>query len=542
MLSDRRGSILLPGMAMGMILTMMGMHIMDTTKAILLRALGQNAVDAIALESAVWHAQGMNLIVLINVVMAAIMSILVAIRVAEILLIGAIAILTIAAAVASFFSFGTAGAAATNLIRVLTQALARVVQFENRVSRPIIDTLTKASDAERTIAAVMPYIALAHPVTLSNDVPGIPFSFSLVPAAFEKQFSEAGIKINGYKVETAWPARMGTIALPNSVNKLFDKAVAKLPAGGQTGVSAAMTVAKNAVGSLPVQEEDFYQLCGRAAELMVASMMHIFGLGGMDQGAIDKVSSFAAVIVGSLPSVMCTPISELKSTVESQVTEAVTAKCNGEKKKREDEGGEWSDTDQDDCKKKNEEAYTKQFKAPDAEQIKVARLWGIISAPKESPFLHTWGVTYLESKYGVDDANANGEFRHVCNGGGDAASRSCAENSMWSNGWYAKLVPVRNFIDEVEQKLGSIFSGWLGRFIGKNITGLMDELVKKLGGTNPLKGQSALTDALNRAIGTVAGSKFANGWWNRRLVAGLPFGWLSRVGVNKLEEYPLYLH
>jgi hypothetical protein len=540
MLSDRRGSILLPGMAMGMILTMLGMHIMDTTKAILLRALGQNAADAIALEGAVWHAQGMNLIVLINVVMAAIMSILVAIRVAELLLIGAIAILTIAAAVASFFSFGTAGAAASQLIRVLTQSLTRVVQFENRVSRPIVKTLTQAANVERTIAAVMPYIALAHPVTLTNGVKGMPYSFSLVPAKFEQEFSKASVTIKDYKIETSFPERMGTIVLPGSFDKMIDKALAKLPAGGKKGVDSAVGIAKYAVGSLPVQEEDFYQLCGRAAELMVANMLHIFSLGGMDQGAIDKVSSFAAVIVGSLPSLMCTPISELTATVESQVTDAVTKKCGDDKKAKEDGGDKWTDTMQKDCEEKNKKAYTKQFSAPDAEEIKVARLWGIINAPKESPFLHVWAFAGIESKLALEPANANGEFRHVCNGGGDAASRSCAENSMWSNGWYAKLVPVRNFIDELEQKLGAIFSGWMSRFVGRNITNLLDRVVKNMN-TNPLA-SNALNDSLNRAIGTLIGPKFANGWWNRRLVGGLPFGWLQRWEVNDLNKYPEYLH
>ncbi len=540
---DRRGSILLPGMAMGLILTMLGMHIMDTTKGILLRELGQNAVDAIALESAVWHAQGMNLIVLINVVMAAIMSILVAIRVAEILLIGAIAILTIAAAVASFFSFGTAGAAATQLIRVLTQALARVVQFEDKVSRPIMTTLGHAADAERTIAAVMPYIALAHPVTLSNDVPGIPFAFSLVPAEFERKFSTSSVTIKDYKIENSFPARMGTIVLPGPIDTMVNKAVAKLPAGGQGGVNKAIGIAKYAVGSLPVQEEDFYQLCGRAAELMVANMLHLFSFGGMDQGAIDKVSSFAAVIVGSLPTVMCTPLKQLKANIEQQVTDAVTQKCKDDKKAREDDGGDWSDDDQKKCEKDNKDKYKKQFESPDAEEIKVARLWGIIQNPKESPFLHTWAVTAIENpKLTVEPANANGEFRHVCDGGADAAGRGCGENSMWSNGWFAKLVPVRNFSDEAEQKLGAVFAGWFSRFMGKNITQVVDRVIKAMKvNANPLA-SSALSDSLNRVFGTAIGGKAANGWWNRRLLAGQPFGWLQRWEVNDLEKYPEYLH
>jgi hypothetical protein len=545
MLSDRRGSLLLPGMAMGLILTLMGMHILDTTKAILYRELGQNAVDAIALESAVWHAQGMNLIVLINVVMAAIYSILVAIRVVEILLIGAIAILTIAAAVASFFSFGTAGAAATALIRQLTQALTRVVQFENRVSRPIVNTLTKAADAERTIAAVMPYIALAHPVTLANDVPGTPVAFSLIPAEFERLVSTAGPTIkrfDNYQVQTAFPARMGTIALPGPVDRLFGKAVGKLPSGGQKGVNGALTIAKSAIGSLPVQEEDFFQVCGRAGELLAGTLAHIFGgPAGLPQAAIDKVGAFTAVIVGSVPTLFCTPTSELVSKVDDLVTEAVGKKCKDDKKRKEDDGDTWSDDDQKKCEKDNKDKYKKELSAPDSEEIKVGRLWGIIEKPKDSPFLHVWGATEIESPLGLEPANANSEFRHVCNGGSDAAGRGCNENSMWSNGWFAKMVPVRKFTDELEQKLGSVFAGWFSRFMGRTVSGVLDKVVKLKVNTNPL-GSSPLNDMLNRAFGTLLGRAFANGWWNRRLASGQAFSWLHRLNVNDLNRYPEYLH
>jgi hypothetical protein len=547
MLADRRGSILLPGMAMGMILTMLGMHVIDTCKAILIRELGQNAADAVALESAVWHAQGMNLLVLINVVMAAILSILVAIRVAEILLIAAIAIVTIAAAVASFFSFGTAEADAAPLIEMLTNALTRTIEFENKVSPKIIDALSKAADVEKTVAAVVPYIAVAHPVTLANDVPGIPFAFSLVPAEFERQVSTSAIELKGdgffkgYKIENAFPARMGTIALPGSMGKLVDSALAKLPAKGV--VSTAVTIGKYATGSLPVQEEDFYQLCERAAELVVANMLHVFSFGGLNQSAIDKVSSFAGVIAGSLHTLACTPISELKSKVDAQVKDAVDQKCKDDKKAKEDGGGKWSDAEQKKCKDDNEKKYKKQFSAPDAEAIKVARLWGVIASPKESPFLHVYAVTQLPSKFNVEPANANGEFRHVCDGGNDAGYRGCGENSMWSNGWFAKLVPVRNLGLEVEMKLGAIFAGWLSRFMGKNVTSLVDQFVKKLPvNGNPLQ-SNALNDSLNRVIGTLVGPKAANGWWNRRLLGGQTFQGLQRLGVqNDLTKYPEYLH
>jgi hypothetical protein len=572
---DRRGSILIPGMAMGMILVMCAMHMLDTTKSILLRTMGQNAADAIALESAIWHAQGMNIIALINVIMAAIFSILLAVRVVEILLIAAIAILAIAAAVASFFSFGAAGSAATAMIRQLTQGLIRTQRFEDKISDPIIKTLTFAADAERTICAVMPYVALAHPVTLTNDVPGIPWSLSLVPAVFEQKFSkfpnvpafaddkgkgpklpfkEMRIKsfmgkdgkehkFEGFEVETSFPARMGTIVPPRQFDTWVAGKTANLSRGKKNAVTEAVDYTKGLVGSLPVQEEDFYQVCGRAAELMSATLLHVLGGPvGLDTAAIEKVTSFVAVVVGSLPTLMCTPIKSVNATLTKELEGAVTKKCSDEKSAWESDeknkGKKYTEAQAKSCK--DREGKKAKIDAKNSESIKVGRLWGLMLGPKESPFLHVWSVVHMDSGLDLEPANAMAEFRHVCDGKGDAAGRSCGENSMWSNGWFAKMVPVRDVRDEMRMKIGDLFAGWFSRALGKAITGLVDNALKHVPKADVAT--SKLANALNRMLGTLAGPKAANGWWNRRLAGGKAAAWIAKWSALDLQRFPEYLH
>ncbi|MET0385806.1 MAG: hypothetical protein ABW321_07600, partial [Polyangiales bacterium] len=186
-----QGTVLIAGLFCGIILVLCCLHVLGVSRAILLRALGQNIADAIALESAVWHAQGMNIIVMINLIMAGIMALFMAIRIAEILLITAIAILTVAAAVASFFSFGVGAQAIRPWIQRFGNALRLVHRVEDRVSTPMMNALQYSLEAERLLAAVMPYVALGRPVTRSADLPGLVVGISLVPGWLEQKFSKA---------------------------------------------------------------------------------------------------------------------------------------------------------------------------------------------------------------------------------------------------------------------------------------------------------------------------------------------------------------
>ena len=582
---SERGSVLIVGLFMGVILVLCCLHMVGVCEAILVRALGQNIADAIALEGAVWHAQGMNLIVLINLIMAGVMALFITIRLAELILITAIAVLSVAAAVASFFSSGTGAQALRPIIQRMAQALVRVQRIEDKVSQPVMTTLAYSADAERLLAAVMPYVSLARPVTRSANLPGLVVGISLVPAVLEQKFSKAPqIPIlqdpapGGWKIETSFPARMGTLPLGPHLEAHVKKLDANVASKGLPPglVTEAIDLAKGVFGSLPVQEEDAYQLCARAGEMVTTFFPSVVGL---DDAALGKLGAFAATVFGSMQTMTCTPLKELGSTAENEIRKASDKKCQEEED--EDLGlaplfGDkpyWTDARRKKCRADKLAEAKKQsgWKDPiEFESLKVARLWGIIAAPKNSPFLHVWSLVPLhragpESRFhknmknlfgwdlddvgvqadivdhgDIDPADAMGEFRHVCDGAADAAARSCGENSMWRPGWYGKLVPVRDVSEEMRQKLGDALAGWFSRALGKAIASATDRALQRFvpDASQPFIGM------FERHIGITLGQRMLNNWFNRRYLSELI---TKRLGIQKVEaltaqDYPEHLH
>jgi hypothetical protein len=104
--SDERGAIALLALFMAVFLTALVYYVTGIGETLLQRERMQDAADAAAFSGAVLHARGMNAIVLVNMVMAALLAVLVALKLVELII--AMAILAIA--IASFFAPGLAAA------------------------------------------------------------------------------------------------------------------------------------------------------------------------------------------------------------------------------------------------------------------------------------------------------------------------------------------------------------------------------------------------------------------------------------------------
>jgi hypothetical protein len=595
---DRRGSVLIGGLCMGIIIVLGCIYIIDVAAAALSRMVAQNAADAIAMEGAVWHAQGMNFIVIINLVMAAVMALFIAIRVVEILLAVAIVITVIALAVAEAITalFGVGAAAIPplqELLAVFREGEKQAISLERKVSDPIFTTLAYASNTERLVAAAFPYVSLARPITDSAGLEGHALATSLIPTALENWFSKApnvpivkgkdgksylffwkglackdgsktssGKDCEGFEIESSFPARMGTLPQPTLVKYYVSKLDGKLGKLSKRGIAQTAADAISAgVGSLPVQEEDFYQVCGRAAEFMPAVFAAVFGGVGLDNGSAQRVGDILAATFGSMQKIACTPLPEVTKKLKGKVETARKLFCEGKQKEFEadpnNKDKKWDDKKQKDCQEEAKKKGT--IRDPvDPESIKIARLWGLTASPANSPFLHVWAtspvpggdVYWLDSKgEPPEPGSANGEFRHVCEDKvgdkkvTDAAGRGCAENSMFSPGWYGKLVPVRTLKDELAANFGEIMAGWLGRMLGKSITGIVDKVLAK---TKLGKKYAASIERLfgARYGSLLTSSKVANGWWNRRFTSGELIGLtkLSGVSVMQKKGYPENLH
>jgi hypothetical protein len=129
--SHDQGAIMVIGVFMAILLVGLLWYIAGIGTTIFHRERMQDAADAVALATAIGHARGMNLIVFINLVMAALVAIVLALKVIEMLLTGLILIL---AAIAWFFP--PAGAA----IPVVNSARSVVAEV-HEAARQIVDAV-----------------------------------------------------------------------------------------------------------------------------------------------------------------------------------------------------------------------------------------------------------------------------------------------------------------------------------------------------------------------------------------------------------------
>src|SRR5687767_1309808 len=124
--ADERGFIAIVGVVMGGLLALGVWKLVQVATTLASRERVTNAADAIALDNSVWHAHGMNLLVYMNAAMAIVLSVFVALRVLELLLI-AVAVLAAIFAPAALTAIGN--------------GLTRVVNLERRVGPRIMKIL-----------------------------------------------------------------------------------------------------------------------------------------------------------------------------------------------------------------------------------------------------------------------------------------------------------------------------------------------------------------------------------------------------------------
>lgn len=148
---DERGAIGILGLFLVLLLAGLVFGILGIGKTLLQREGLQDAADAAAFASAVMHARGMNLIALINLIMAALVAILVAIRLAQTL-----------CSVGAFVSVGliwpTAGASAA-WVYPTTQPIHPLQKTYEAAQPPIFRLLEVLHQTQRATKALVPLVA-----------------------------------------------------------------------------------------------------------------------------------------------------------------------------------------------------------------------------------------------------------------------------------------------------------------------------------------------------------------------------------------------
>jgi hypothetical protein len=224
LLFDEHGAIALLAVFMAVFMTALVYYVAGIGETVLQRERMQDAADAAAFSAALLHARGMNTLVLINMVMAALLAVLVALKLVELLC----AIAIIAISIAAFFAPGLAGA-----IPTLAQAREQVKEV-HRAVRPSIygalDALHTAARAVRVLVPAASQLRVIDAVRAYYDPPAkaafaVPPSPTLptVDGRFETLCEHAG----DYTGElTGWA--FGAFGMPELVGDLVKGAVADL--------------------------------------------------------------------------------------------------------------------------------------------------------------------------------------------------------------------------------------------------------------------------------------------------------------------------
>jgi hypothetical protein len=154
--SDDRGAIMVMGIFMCVFLVGALWYIAGVGDAILYRERMQEASDAVAFSTAILEARGMNILVLLNLVMAAIEAILVAINLIMFATLATIAVLT---ALALALSWCGAGEALGELAAELANVYEQEKNLHDEVKPVIDDALQAIHGVESGIPAAVPPVA-----------------------------------------------------------------------------------------------------------------------------------------------------------------------------------------------------------------------------------------------------------------------------------------------------------------------------------------------------------------------------------------------
>jgi len=225
---------MIAGVFMAALLAAGVFYVIGTGDAIVFRERLQDAADAAAYTSAGVHARGMNLIVIINLIMAVLLAILVALRMVMVML----GITIIACAICIAVTLG--GCAICYPIESqASQLLVKVTQAANKYEQILNKILPVLSGLEKVVAITTPYVGLAK----SKGV------------------------VDKYKSNIV----DGGMAVSPSM-------IPFLPDGKKLG--------------LPVQEMDYDKFCGKAAEIGIE--YGLFWLPSIIRSPLQKFAGFVA--------------------------------------------------------------------------------------------------------------------------------------------------------------------------------------------------------------------------------------------------------
>jgi hypothetical protein len=202
---DNRGAILIAAVFMAVFLVGCLWYLVGIGDAAIYREKMQDGSDAVAFASAVYHARGMNIIAVLNLIMAAALAVLIAFKIAEIVA------FTVAAICAVLCPFTGAACPIADAAGEIGENLhSNIIPQVQKV----VDGILKASsESQRWVARITPWVGAARGSIVATQYKptvkgGVALSLSMVPMGdrlglpvqeepFDKLCERAGKMIGG---------------------------------------------------------------------------------------------------------------------------------------------------------------------------------------------------------------------------------------------------------------------------------------------------------------------------------------------------------
>ncbi len=158
LVDDNRGAIMVIAVFMAAFLVGALWYIIGIGDAIVYRERMQDGADAVAYAGAVYHARGMNLIAMINIIMAGLLAVLIALKLVQV-------INFIANAISCALAWTGLGAVICTFTTNLEEPIANAISTYTNFLKPTLKALSKA---EKGIAYAMPWVAEGKAVIVGS--------------------------------------------------------------------------------------------------------------------------------------------------------------------------------------------------------------------------------------------------------------------------------------------------------------------------------------------------------------------------------------
>jgi hypothetical protein len=316
-LGDTRGAILILGVVMGTLLVGALWHVASLGDAIIWREQAQDAADAAAFENAVWNARGMNVLVIMNILMSALMFMILVYR-ALILLLGALTVLSYVACLTAWLPTGISQLlcpAAPFLTQATRFFVSKEQNFFNGVSRVMVGIMK----AEKVVATAAPALGVVTAASSTKDAYDVdlvaPFSASLLPTVDQWANGGSGARFSNVRGRVA--KRIGWVV------------------------------------SLPVQEDGYTKVCAEAVKLLPDQMIGLLDRAGAPDEIVTawrNMNSVLDMVTGALDGIFCKSASEIPEDLLALRTRTINDKCDRERTEgREEVDGRpmWPDPEND---------------------------------------------------------------------------------------------------------------------------------------------------------------------------------------------------